>query len=67
MELKNQETAMPTRKIAAVGISGAISVAIVAAVNHYWPGFGDQNAMVIGSVVTWIAATISGFMTRNKA
>ena len=41
MSLVSQPTRRPTRKVAAGGIAGALTAAIIAGVNYQWPGYGE--------------------------
>jgi len=66
-DLVKQPTAAPTRKMEAVGISGAITVALVAGINYLWPGVGDSYAIVIGAAVTWAVTSASGYITKERA
>ncbi len=66
-DLISQPSASPTRKVSAVGITGAVTVAIIAGVNALWPGVGDQAAPVIAAAVTWLAAFLGGYLTRERA
>lgn len=65
--LVNQPTAAPTRKLQAVGIAGAITAAIIAGVNAYWPGIGDQFSPAIGAGVATVISFVAGYFTRNSA
>jgi hypothetical protein len=68
--LKSQPTAAPTRKMAAVGISGALTTFIITVVNIYFPGVGELlspaiEATVVAAVVS-VANFASGYMTKNR-
>ncbi len=65
--LVNQPSPKPTRKVTAVGIAGALTAALIAAVNHQWPGVGDQIGPVAGSIITALAVVVGGWLTRERA
>lgn len=66
-DLVNQPSPAPTRKLQAVGIAGAITAGIIAGVNAYWPGIGDQFSPAIGAAVATLVSVIAGYFTRNRA
>ena len=66
-DLINQPSAAPTRKLQAVGVAGAITAGIIAGVNAYWPGIGDQFGPAIGALVATVVSVVAGYVTRNRA
>ena len=64
--LKTQPTATPTRKMAAVGISGALTTFIITVVNIYFPGVGELMSAPIEAAVVAAIAFVSGYMTTEK-
>jgi predicted acyltransferase len=65
--LVNQPSPKPTRKLSAVGIAGALTAALIAGVNHQWPGVGDQIGPAAGYVIPLIVAWVAGYFTRERA
>ena len=65
--LVNQPSPKPTRKVTAVGIAGALTAALIAGVNHQWPGVGDQIGPVAGPVITAGVAFVAAYFTRERA
>jgi hypothetical protein len=65
--LVNQPSPKPTRKLSAVGIAGALTAALIAGVNHQWPGVGDQIGPVAGYVIPLIVAWVAGYYTLERA
>lgn len=64
--IKNQETLKPTRKMAAVGISGALTTFLIAVVNIYFPGVGELMSAPIEAAVVAGIAFVSGYMTKEE-
>lgn len=65
--LITQATAMPTRKVAATGVAGAISAAVLG-VLHWWQP--EIAALLGGQIEGWIVAAVAvaaGYWTREKA
>lgn len=66
-DLRNQPTPLPTRKVSAAGIAGALTAALIAGVNYIWPGFGDQLAPIAGPAITAGVAFVAAYLTRERA
>jgi hypothetical protein len=66
-DLRNQPTSLPTRKVSAAGIAGALTAALIAGVNFIWPGFGDQLAPIAGPAITAAVAFVAAYLTRERA
>ncbi len=62
----NQPTLKPTRKMAAVGISGALTTFIITIINIYFPGVGDLMSAPVEAAVVSAVAFVSGYMTKEK-
>lgn len=65
-ELVNQPTYTPTRKITAVGVSGIVSVAILAALDEWVPGLGELMSEYVYAVVPVVIATFSGWFIKER-
>lgn len=68
MTLQNQPTAWPTRKIAAVLISGAILGAVQSGLQLFWPDHPFSELMTQFDV--WIQTAVMfgfGYMVREKS
>ena len=65
--LIDQLTAAPTRKWNAGAIAMAITVAIIAGVDSYWPGMGDTLSPAIEPAITAIVGLVAAYFTRNRA
>jgi len=50
--LIDQPSFAPTRKWNAAAIASAITIAIIAGVNQYWPGVGDTLAPIVEQAIT---------------
>ena len=67
MKLKTQSTNMPTRKMAAVIISGAVIGAAQAALSIFWPD--HPFVPMIGQIDVWVQAIVmiaAGYIVRDK-
>ena len=64
--LKKQETYKPTRKMSAVGISGALTTFIITVVNIYFPGVGELMSAPIEAAVVLAVAWVSGWITKER-
>lgn len=66
--LVDQDSKMPTRKLFAVGIAGAIVGVVYAILGSFWPT--HPLAEYQGPAVLWLAMMISqlaaGYQTRNR-
>jgi len=68
MKLKNQQTRMPTRKIAAVIISGVVTGGVEAALDLFWPA--HMFAPLMDQFGLWIQAGVmiaAGYLVRDRA
>ena len=57
----------PTRKMTAVGLSGAITTFLITVVNIYFPGVGELMSAPIEAAVVAAVAFASGWITKEKA
>lgn len=58
----NQPTVAPTNKIAAVGVSGALSIVIVYLLGQ----FGVEMPNEVASAITLLISALSGYIVPNK-
>lgn len=58
--LKTQESAKPTRKVAAGAVAAAVTTLAVYLLNLIWPGF--PAALMMEAVEPHIAAAVSGLL-----
>lgn len=68
MALQDQPTRLPTRKILAVIVSGAVLGAVQSALNLLWPD--HPFAPIMDQADIWIQAgvmALAGYMTRERA
>ena len=65
--LVTQPTKMPTRKVAAGGIAGALTAALMAGVNYKWPGYGEAVGQVASPVIVAVVSFVASYMTRERA
>jgi hypothetical protein len=65
-EYVNQPSLAPTRKITAVGLSGIISVAIIAALDAWVPGLGELISESVYAIIPVVVATASGWLVRER-
>jgi hypothetical protein len=65
--LYRQPTARPTRKVAAGGIAGAITAALMAGVNHQWPGYGEAVGQFASPLIVAAVSFVASYMTRERA
>jgi hypothetical protein len=66
-QLKNQPTKLPTRKILAVIVSGAILGGVQSALAIFWPDHPFMGLMEQADI--WIQAgvmVLAGYLTREK-
>jgi hypothetical protein len=63
----DQPTLAPTRKVQAGGIAGLLAVAVIAVVNHWQPGLGDQFGHEISGVAVWAVMLAGSYFTRERA
>ncbi len=56
----------PTRKMQAVGVSGALTVAAISIINIYFPGVGDLMSAPIEALIVSAITFISGYMTSEN-
>lgn len=56
----------PTRKMTAVGLSGAITTFLITVVNIYFPGVGELMSAPIEAAVVAAVAFVSGYMVPEK-
>jgi uncharacterized membrane protein len=64
-ELVKQPSYAPTRKMAATGIGGVISVAVLAGLNAWIPGLGDILSEPVYALVAVAGAWLSGYMVKE--
>lgn len=67
MDLKNQPSALPTRKVAAGGIAGILTVAALQIAELYYPGSSVLLSPVIDSLAPVIVGFITSYFVRNRA
>ena len=68
MTLINQPSKMPTRKVMAVIVSGAVVGAGRAALDIVWPGHPlDAAFQEFGTVITAGILVAAGYMTKDRA
>jgi hypothetical protein len=65
-ELINQPSKVPTRKVAATGIGGILSVAVLAGLNAWVPGLGDILTEPVYALVAVAGAWLSGYITKER-
>jgi len=65
--LIDQPSIAPTRKWNAAAIASAITIAIIAGVNAYWPGVGDALSPIVDQAITAAIALAAAYFTRNRA
>jgi hypothetical protein len=65
--LIDQPTAIPTRKVTAGTIAGAITASVIAGVNAIWPGFGDDLAPALYAVMPVVTGFLAAYFTRERA
>ena len=65
-DLYSQPTLAPTRKVAATGVVGALTVLAIAGVNAWLPGIGDSYAMEIGAAVAALASFAAGYLFKER-
>ena len=56
----------PTRKMKAVGLSGALTVFVISVINIYFPGVGDLMSAPVEAAVVSFVTFVSGYMTKEK-
>lgn len=56
----------PTRKMTAVGLSGALTTFLITVVNIYFPGVGELMSAPIEAAVVAAVAFVSGYMTKEE-
>lgn len=56
----------PTRKMKAVGVSGALTVAAVSIINIYFPGVGELMSAPIEALIVSVVTFISGYLTAEE-
>jgi len=56
----------PTRKMKAVGISGALTVFVITVINIYFPGVGDLMSAPVEAAVVSLVTFASGWLTAEK-
>lgn len=65
--LVTQPTNRPTRKVAACGIAGALTTALIAGVNYQWPGYGETVGQLASPAIVVVVSFIAGWFTRERA
>jgi hypothetical protein len=65
-DLIEQPTPSPTRKMAATGIGGVVTLAILAALDAWVPGLGDILSGEVTAIVTLVGAWVSGYMAKER-
>ena len=65
--MTDQPSLAPTRKWNAAAIASALTIAIIAGINAYWPGVGDTLSPVIENAIAPIVALVAAYFTRNRA
>lgn len=65
--LINQPTNRPTRKVAAGGIAGALTTALIAGVNYQWPGYGETVGQLTSPAIVAGVSFIAAWFTRERA
>lgn len=63
-QLVNQPTAAPTRKVAATGIAGAITIVLVYLVQAL---FNVEIPAEVSSAITLLISFVSGYMVKEQA
>jgi hypothetical protein len=66
-EVEKQPTALPTRKILAVIVSGAVLGAVNSALDLFWPD--HPLAVLMGDLDIWIqwgVMALAGYYTRER-
>ena len=63
-ELVNQPTAKPTRKVAATGIAGAITIVLVYTVQSL---FNVEIPAEVSSAITLLISFASGYIVKEEA
>lgn len=56
----------PTRKMTAVGLSGALTTFLITVVNVYFPGVGELMSAPIEAAVVAAVAFVSGYMVKEE-
>ena len=67
MALIKQPTLIPTRKVAATGLAGAVAVALVAVIDYFQPGLGTTLSPTITGVIVAVASVIGGYFAKERA
>lgn len=62
----SQPSLKPTRKMAAVGLSGALTTFVIAILNIYAPGVGDLMSAPVEAAVVALVSFVSGYMVKEK-
>jgi len=65
--LIDQPSIAPTRKWNAAAIASALTIAIIAGVNAYWPGVGDALSPIVENAITAVIALAAAYFTRSRA
>ena len=65
--LITQPTAMPTRKVAAGGIAGILTVAVIGLIDLKWPGAGMMLEPTVSALIVSAVSFVASYMTKNKA
>lgn len=67
MTLINQPSPLPTRKVAAGTIAGAITAGLVAAVRAYRPDLAELVGPLIEQLTPVVVAFVASYLTRERA
>jgi uncharacterized protein YacL len=67
MTLITQPSALPTRKVAAGTIAGAVTAGLVAALRAYRPDLAEMAGPLIEQLVPVAVAFIASYMTKERA
>lgn len=66
-KLITQATAMPTRKIKATGIAGALTAAVMGALHWWQPEIAGMVAGPVEAGIVAVVAFVAGYFTRDEA
>jgi hypothetical protein len=67
MTLINQPSALPTRKVAAGTLAGAVTAGLVAALRAYRPDLAEMVSPLIEQLVPVAVAFVASYMTKERA
>ena len=66
-QFKNQPSAMPSRKVAAGGVAGILTVAALQLADLYYPGSAVLLSPLIDALAPVVVGFITSYLVRSRA